>query len=61
MGGKATKITDDEVAELCRVYLAVIDAPTTTITRHEDGDGQPLYASRELIGKRVRLVVVEDE
>lgn len=47
------------VKEAFRVYLAWLDAPMTLVTRHPDGDGVPVSAPVEMIGKRVRLVEVK--
>jgi len=51
----------EERAELCRVYLKVLDAPEVTLGYHPDGSGRPQIISSGALGKRVRVVEVGDE
>ena len=50
------------LAELCRVYIAWMDAPEVTVLPDAvtgDDDGA-IWLEPEMIGKRVRLVEVKD-
>lgn len=56
--GQAVKLKPSELAELCRVYLAWLDADEQEVFEHWSGNGE-LYPDSDLIGKRVRLVEVK--
>lgn len=60
--GATVEMTPSELAELCRVYIAWMEAPEVTVLPDAvtgDDDGA-IWLEPEMIGKRVRLVEVKD-
>lgn len=63
LNARSQRLTRDEVVELCRVYLAWIDAPERTAYMYSDPSGYiegRIVCPINLDGKRVRLVEVKE-
>lgn len=59
LNARSPRLTRDEAVELCRVYLAWMEAPEELVGERWDGYGE-IYPDKSMVGKRVRLVEVKE-